>query len=77
MPVGEQQWKCGGNGVKDLPLTVSLLATEAEVETAAERLQEARETQLSEQKAAKRRQSKTPATWQGSPRLLTAAISAV
>ena len=56
---------------------VSLLATEAEVETAAERLQEARETQLSEQKAAKRRQIKTPATWQGSPRLLTAAISAV
>ena len=39
---------CQDSGWKDLPLTVSLLATEVEVETKMERLREARETQLAE-----------------------------
>ena len=52
LPVGEQQWTCQNGGWVDLPLTVTLLETKAEVETEAERLREARETQLAEQKAA-------------------------
>ena len=38
LPVGEQQWTCFDNGWKDLPLTLTLLATEAEVETDTDRL---------------------------------------
>ena len=48
LPVGAQAWMCQDSGWKDLPLTVSLLATEVEVETKMERLREARETQLAE-----------------------------
>ena len=43
LPVGEQQWKVQGKG---LPLTVSLLATEAEAEAGAARLRNARLRQL-------------------------------
>ena len=58
LPVGVQQWMCFDDDTdeddwKGLPLTVSLLATDAEAETAAERLREVRERQLGAEKSAK------------------------
>lgn len=59
LSVGEQQWTVGGKGLakkwKQVPLTVSLLATKAEAKTATERLREARERQVAEQAAVQQR----------------------
>ena len=53
LPVGEQQWTCFDEDRKDLLLMVLLLVTAADVETAVDRLKEARERQLAEMKATK------------------------
>ena len=52
LPVGEQEWT-GLDADEDLLLTVTLLTTPAEAETAAGRLREAQERQLADEKAEK------------------------